>query len=279
MAFGAASLGYSETNVKAARPTHAPDGSSAALDLTRPLTSSPSAEHSAVAALRTAILRGVLVPGQRLRQELTAEQLGVSRIPLRDAFRRLEAEGLIRIDGRRGARVAALTSADVSEIYEMRLLLEVHCVRLAVKQITDEGVSQLFEMSSRMHIDHEGEAGRTARREFYAELYRWAGRPRMYELILRLRADVHRYHVLANEAASHEAHRRLLQLIAAHDASGAARLMRRHLRAAREDLVSSLQREELQRANSSIVPTRSKPQGDHDGPRSTKSAMARRMAP
>jgi DNA-binding GntR family transcriptional regulator len=58
---------------------------------------------------------------------------------------------------------------------------------------------------------------------------------------------VHRYHVLDNEAASHDAHRQLLELVATHDAEGAARVMRRHLRAAREDLVRSLRREERQR--------------------------------
>jgi len=203
-----------------------------------------SAEESAAAALRTAILRGILEPGARLRQEDIAEQLGVSRIPLRDAFRRLEAEGLVRIEGRRGARVAALSSADVNEIYEMRLLLEVHCVRLAVRNVTDEGVARLMEMSRRMHVEHEGEPGRIARRDFYAELYGWSDRPKMREVILRLRDDVHRYHVLSSEYDSHGAHRELLDLIAARDADGAARAIRRHLRAAREDLVGSLRREE-----------------------------------
>ncbi|HEY3523727.1 MAG TPA: GntR family transcriptional regulator [Candidatus Limnocylindrales bacterium] len=206
-----------------------------------------SAEESAASALRTAILGGILEPGARLRQEVIAEQLGVSRIPLRDAFRRLEAEGLVRIEGRRGARVAALTAANVNEIYEMRLLLEVHCVRLAVRNVTDEGVARLMEMSSRMHVDHEGEAGRIARREFYAELYRWADRPKMREVILHLRDDVHRYHVLSSEYDSHGAHRELLELIEARDAEGAARAIRRHLRAAREDLAGSLRREERQR--------------------------------
>jgi DNA-binding GntR family transcriptional regulator len=213
------------------------------------LTSSEgSAEASAAGALRTAILRGILLPGERLRQEAIAERLGVSRIPLRDAFRRLEAEGLIQIEGRRGARVASLTSADVTEIYEMRILLEVHCIRLAVRNVTDDGTALLRAMSQHMHVAHQEEPGRLARREFYAELYSWSGRPKMRDLILRLRDDVHRYHVLKSEAASHEAHAQLCDLIEARDADGAARLMRRHLRMAREDLVDSLRREERQRA-------------------------------
>jgi DNA-binding GntR family transcriptional regulator len=64
-----------------------------------------SAEEAVTDALRQAIREGVLAPGQRLAQADLAEQLGVSRIPLRDALRRLEAEALVHIDGRRGARL------------------------------------------------------------------------------------------------------------------------------------------------------------------------------
>lgn len=205
-----------------------------------------TAESSALNTLRTAILAGRLRPGQRLRQVELAGQLGVSRIPLRDAFRRLEAEGLVRIEGRHGARVAALTAADINEIYEMRLLLEAHCLKLAVRNVTAEGVAELFKLARRMDEHPAGEEGQSARRSFYATLYGWADRPKMVEVILRLRADVHRYHVLSDDAASHDAHSRLLELIEARDARGAASLMRRHLQDACQDLEAVLVREELQ---------------------------------
>jgi DNA-binding GntR family transcriptional regulator len=209
----------------------------------------PSAEESATAALRVAILRGILPPGQRLRQEVLAEQLGVSRIPLRDAFRRLEAEGLVWIDGRRGARVAALSADDVTEIYELRIMLEVHCIRLAIRNLTDEAVGRLLDMSEHMDrvAEHDDE-GRLSRRAFYAELYRWSGRPRMQSLILQLRDDVHRYHLLKNSGASLEAHAQLRECIRAKDPDGAARAMRLHLRMARDDLVEVLRREERARS-------------------------------
>lgn len=211
-----------------------------------------SVEEAATAALRVAILRGILPPGQRLRQEDLAEQLGVSRIPLRDAFRRLEAEGLVRIEGRRGARVATLSADDVAEIYELRLMLEVHCIRLAIRGLTDEAVARLLEMSQQMDaVSHQDEQGRLSRKAFYAELYRWSGRPRMRNLILQLRDDVHRYHVLQNTGASLEAHAQLRECIFARDAEGGARAMRRHLRMARDDLVEALRREE--RARDTVV--------------------------
>lgn len=213
---------------------------------------SPTAEETATTALRVAILRGVLPPGQRLRQVDLAGQLGVSRIPLRDAFRRLEAEGLVYIDGRRGARVATLTADQVSEIYETRLLLEVHCIRLAVRNVTDAAVDHLVAMS--LHMDAVAghpEEGRLARRAFYAELYRWSKRPRMRQLILQLRDDVHRYHVLSGhtwlEHGASGAHAQLRDCLRARDVDGAAKALRRHLRIARNDLVNVLRGEERAR--------------------------------
>ena len=213
------------------------------------LSDSRSAEETATRALRSAILQGVLAPGQRLRQVDLAAQLGVSRIPLRDAFRRLEAEGLVYIDGRRGARVATLTADEVSEIYETRTLLEVHCIRLAVRNITDAGVERLIGMSHHMDaVAHDAEEGRLARRAFYAELYRWSGRPRMRQLILQLRDDVHRYHTLSGhswlEHGAAGTHAQLRNVLRDRDPDAAARALRRHLRVARNDLVAALKREE-----------------------------------
>jgi len=210
---------------------------------------SPTAEETATSALRAAILQGVLAPGKRLRQVDLASQLGISRIPLRDAFRRLEAEGLVYIDGRRGARVATLTADQISEIYETRILLEVHCIRLAVRNITDAGVESLIAMSHHMDaVAEKAEEGRLARRAFYAELYRWSKRPRMRQLIMQLRDDVHRYHVLSGHAwHEHGAagtHAQLREMLRARDPDAAARALRGHLRIARNDLVKALRREE-----------------------------------
>jgi len=200
--------------------------------------------EGAYEAILERILSGSLASGTVVSEVSLAKSLNVSRTPVHQALTRLAKEG--RIEHRSGLKpkVARFGREDLIEIYEMRLLLEVHCVRLAVRNVTDEGVARLMEMSRRMHVEHEGEPGRIARRDFYAELYGWSDRPKMREVILRLRDDVHRYHVLSSEYDSHGAHRELLDLIAARDADGAARAIRRHLRAAREDLVGSLRREE-----------------------------------
>jgi DNA-binding GntR family transcriptional regulator len=207
-----------------------------------------SVEEATTTALRVAIRSGLLPPGLRLRQEDLAELLGVSRIPLRDAFRRLEAEGLVRIEGRRGARVASLTADDVFEIYDLLILIEVRLMRLAVRNIPDEAIERVLEMSEQMDsAAAPNETGRLSRKAFYGELYRWSERPRMRQMSLQLRDDVHRYHVLKNLDASLHAHADLRDCIRRRDADGAAAVIRKHFRMSRDDLVAALRREERER--------------------------------
>ncbi|MBA3739494.1 MAG: GntR family transcriptional regulator, partial [Actinobacteria bacterium] len=106
-----------------------------------------SVEEVVTTTLRDAILSGELRPGDRLLQEQLAEQLRVSRIPLRDALRRLEAEGLVTMGPRRGAEVASLTTADVSEIYEIRIALESELMRSAVAALGPADLARLVDMS------------------------------------------------------------------------------------------------------------------------------------
>lgn len=205
------------------------------------MVSPRTVEESVTDALRDAILRGDLEPGRRLAQVELAQELGVSRIPLRDALRRLAAEGLVDIDGRRGASVSSLNPADVDEIYEMRTMLESECARRAVESLDEEAASHLIALSEEMDRSHDDPIiGAQARRDFYAELYAHADRPRMRSMILQLRALVQPYHVLTDSGEQPHAHEELRGAIVDRDGSRAATVIRRHLRAARDDLVRSL---------------------------------------
>ncbi len=202
-----------------------------------------SVEEAVTIALRDAILSGELKPGMWLRQEALSAQLGVSRIPLRDALRRLSTEGLVRIDPRRGSYVASLTVADVQEIYELRLLLEPRCIEAAVGRVDDDALKDLDARFRTMEKARTAAQGLAARRGFYSALYALSEKPRMAELIMRLRDDVHRYHVMSRTAESRGAHAELRRLLHARDAQGAARLMTAHLSDAARDLVVVLQEE------------------------------------
>ncbi|MEA2661202.1 MAG: hypothetical protein QOH08_774 [Chloroflexota bacterium] len=203
-----------------------------------------SIEEVVTTALRDAILSGELRPGERLLQEQLADQLRVSRIPLRDALRRLEAEGLVRIGPRRGAEVASLSRTDILEIYDMRVSLEPDLMRRAVAALGPADIARLVDMSEQMDARAERPAeGLRARRGFYSELYAYADRPRTRQLILGLRDDVQRYHVLKNVAAALHDHAELRECIRVKDADRAAQVHSGHLRRACADLVDVLERD------------------------------------
>lgn len=88
--------------------------------------------------LRDAILAGSIGEGTQLRQDQLAEQFGTSRIPVREALRQLEAEGLVKIEPNKGAIVTSLSIDDVLEMLDIRIALECHALRLAIPEMVDE---------------------------------------------------------------------------------------------------------------------------------------------
>ena len=215
-----------------------PDSSvSGGLEMARPR----SAEEAVTDALRQAIRDGVLAPGQRLAQADLADQLGVSRIPLRDALRRLEAEALVLIDGRRGAWVEELSPADLEEIYEMRIMLEERCMSQAVENLPEEAMAEISELLNRMQQAAESTSdGFATRREFYAELYKYAEAPRMRRIIMQLRGNVDRYHLLTDTSHTGHTHDQLYESIMARDGAGAAAALGRILEQSRDKLLKAL---------------------------------------
>lgn len=99
--------------------------------------------------LREAILTGALEPGSRLRAEALAERLRSSRTPVREALLLLAQEGLVQIEPRRGATVSAFDAADLSDLYEVRALIEPHAAALAAQRITATDTARLAEIHDR----------------------------------------------------------------------------------------------------------------------------------
>ncbi len=205
-----------------------------------------SAEEAVTEALRNAIHQGQLKPGQKLSQADLAEQLGVSRIPLRDALRRLESEDLVTMNGRRGTWVSSLSPEIIREMYEIRLLLEERCTRYAVKNMSDEDLAEIVELIDEMSKAEETpeNSGYSARRNFYARFYACADRPLMREQILLLRDNVSRYHRVKDHGHAHDDHLKFRDAIVTRDARSAAKILVRHLKEARDDLLQSMEAEQ-----------------------------------
>jgi DNA-binding GntR family transcriptional regulator len=151
-----------------------------------------TAQELVLASVREAILAGVLEPGARLRQEELADLFRTSRIPVREALRALEYEGLVRSEPHRGFTVTSLDADDVEEVYDLRILLEGHAVRLALPLLTDEDLDGLERLFDAMMNAASPDEQLAARETFYLRLYSVTGRPRLVGLIARLRQEVAR---------------------------------------------------------------------------------------
>ncbi|MEM7721438.1 MAG: GntR family transcriptional regulator [Pseudomonadota bacterium] len=129
-------------------------------------------------ALLAAIRRGEYVPGDRLRETEIADRLSLSRTPIREALRRLEADGIVEHRARIGAVIRALSYAEVVELYEMRLVLERTAAELAAKHAVPAEIDALDQLNEKIAESLSNSAQAAAiNQQFHQGLYR-AGRNR-----------------------------------------------------------------------------------------------------
>ena len=147
-----------------------------------------TAPETIAAALRADILSGATRPGTLLRQEDIAARFAMSRIPVRDALRLLEAEGLVTIATNRGAQVARLSRGEVAEIYHLRGLLECDCLRLAIPRMSETELDRIERIRQRAEIDAATSEWNAGDWSFHEALYRPSGHDRQIEIIKGLRA-------------------------------------------------------------------------------------------
>ncbi|MBK4720026.1 GntR family transcriptional regulator [Azospirillum sp. YIM DDC1] len=198
------------------------------------------------ATLREAILTGVIAPGTPLRQEDLAETFGVSRMPVREALRQLEARALAEFHPHRGAVVAEISAADGADIGAIRMALEPMALRLSLPALTAADLDQAEELIAEM--DGEADPGRMGElnRRFHMTLYARAGRPRLLALTEQhlLAADRYlrfQFAALGYRPRSQDEHRALLAACRAGDADEACRLVTEHVGQAAEQLTAFLE--------------------------------------
>jgi DNA-binding GntR family transcriptional regulator len=202
-----------------------------------------TAQELVLSSVRTAILSGVLGPGARLRQEELADVFGTSRIPVREALRALEYEGLVTSEPHRGFTVTSLDADDVQEVYDLRILLECEAVRIALPLLTDEDLEDLERLFAAMQEAASPDEMLAARERFYLRLYSVTGRPRLVGLIMRLRQEVARVLRWATIVHSSSIHEHFFEAVRVGDVERAnahlaghyrrvAVLIRRHIKEA-----------------------------------------------
>ena len=184
--------------------------------------------------LRQDIMAGRVGPGEALRQQDLAARFGVSRIPIREALRQLESDGLVSVYPNRGAFVVTLGADEVAEIMDMRLLLEADLLRRSVPRMSDEDVSRIAEAA----VANERTAGSadwvTTDRAFHEALYLPAQRPRQMRIVFALRRDIERHARLHADLPIRREqwlndHRLIVEACQARDAEAAATALMVHI--------------------------------------------------
>ncbi|MBQ2936741.1 MAG: GntR family transcriptional regulator [Lachnospiraceae bacterium] len=197
--------------------------------------------------LREDILSGKYQEHEELKEVAIGEELGVSRTPVREAFRQLELEGLIQIVPNKGAYVTGITAKDVKDIYMIRSYLEGMCAKLVTEKITDEQLDELEENvylasyhASKGHMEQMAELDN----RFHHILYEACDS----KMLQKLLQDFHEYVMRIRKKtlstkergiASNEEHKQIMEAIKQRNADEAERLANLHMNNAYENMVKN----------------------------------------
>lgn len=198
-------------------------------------------------ALREDIQSGETPPGTALRQEDLAKRFSVSRIPVREALRALERDGLVQVHPNRGAFVVELTVAQIRENIELRILLEGELIAKAVPAMTAEDLRLIAATAAAGDAASSTAAWSEADQAFHETLYRPAARPQHLALVISLRNGIARYWSIYGQLPQKRLdwladHAEMVAACRAGDAEGARRIVTDHIARAGEFLVERLER-------------------------------------
>ena len=210
----------------------------------------PSLPELAYSQLREAILTGTLAAGTPLRQEELASRFGMSRLPVREALRRLDTEGLVVLRPRRGYIVATLDRQEIEDVLELHGTLEAMAGHAATLRRSDDVVAdlerlvtQLERIGKRPPVDVDAFTALNA--QFHERLLESSGRPFLNRILRLVRGNAERYTragagMLFDLRESQHEHRRIVDAYRAGDAPAVARLCKAHRDATRDRLLAHL---------------------------------------
>ncbi|TDF39213.1 GntR family transcriptional regulator [Alteromonadaceae bacterium M269] len=200
-------------------------------------------------AIRDKILNGEIKAGEPLRQAALAEELKVSRIPVREALLQLEAEGLVNFEAHKGATVSEISAAQVDEIFELRALMESELLKYSIPNLTENHFAVAEEALHRLE-QASGEGNELAASGelntiFHNALYAAADRPQTAEIVSILNKNSSRYvqvHLLlaGGIATAPDEHGKLLELCRNREIEPACEYLKKHILSAKVDLKSLL---------------------------------------
>ncbi|MFZ5968818.1 MAG: GntR family transcriptional regulator [Bacillota bacterium] len=195
--------------------------------------------------LRNAILSGDLKPGERLMEVQVAEQLGVSRTPVREAIRKLELEGLVVMMARKGAYVADVSVKDILEVLEVRSVLEGLAAYLAAERITEEELEELQHITNQFkgYIESGEKEGMIEKdREFHDRIFRSTHNNKLIQIAQGLQEQVQRFRITYfseyhGSTALPSEHQAIVEAISNREAVQAQKLAYEHIEMLQDTII------------------------------------------
>ncbi|EMS96309.1 GntR family transcriptional regulator [Agrobacterium tumefaciens str. Cherry 2E-2-2] len=169
-----------------------------------------------------------------MRQDQLAEQYGTSRIPVREALRQLEAEGLVRIEPNRGAIVTSLSLNEVLEMLDIRIALECHALRLAIPNMAEEDLAHAESILEAYNDDPDPASWGSVNWRFHTTLYEPCQSPRLLQMIEANNGHVNRFvrvqvSLAAGKERPQQEHHALIDLCREGRVEEAVRLLKSHI--------------------------------------------------
>lgn len=201
--------------------------------------------------LRKRILRGEWKEGEQLRQESIAEEYQVSRMPVREALRQLEMEGLIVFKNNKGAEVSRLSIIDIEELFDLRATLECSMIGIAApnaQQADYERAEKALEELNAAYMEGDRHSGGELNWEFHESLYLPAQQPHTLAIIRNINYHTDRYvrvHLILKEDSVSQAtieHKEILEAYKSKDRRAVRAALKKHILSAKTDLLAAAER-------------------------------------
>lgn len=218
----------------------------------KPIERHQTLREKILETIRDAILKGSLKPGERVSEPELAERFGISRTPIREAFRQLESEGYLEVVPRKGAVVASLSERDVVEFYAIKSILEGHAARIAAERMSERDVERLEAINAKLQqIAAAGDIKSFFRvhDEFHELFIKVSGNDKLVELINQLVLKFNRLRLASlaqpgRMEISVQEHRKIIEAFRDHDGERAENLVRRTATIGAEVLIHNLAKEQ-----------------------------------
>lgn len=198
--------------------------------------------------IRESILKGTLKPGEKVAEPELAERFGISRTPIREAFRQLESEGYLTVIPRKGAVVAALSERDVQEFYAIKSILEGYAASLAANNLKEKDLERLETVNKKLStLARDGDVRSFYRvhNEFHEIFLKAADNNKLYELIHQLGMKFNRLRMASLSVEgrmeiSVEEHEKLLAAFRRKDGAAAEELVKKTAQIGSKVLLESM---------------------------------------